>query len=350
MDTDTAISESPMVFLSQISERDKPWDEHRTNASLVADLYQQAGLDHRALRMNHCADQLWFALQALETGELRLRLKSSRFCRQRFCPICQWRRMLMWRARFFKRLPTIIQDYPTHRWIFLTLTVENCKMTSLRTTMQTMSKAWNKFLLYKEFPATGWIRTSEVTAVWDCYHKGKFVGRHGTKWIEDYQRKHKVKLKLEISDEVHPHYHILMMVPSTYFGAKYLNNQRWRELWKQAIRSDYLPVVNVKTIKPQVGDTHPMARGILETVKYGVKESDLTADPQWLSELTSQMDKLKTVALGGVVRQYLKETEPEDLVHTDEDALEPELLEQYPTLLFDWKQIVQKYVQNQNIV
>lgn len=306
MAQDIGVSTSPMVFLSDLSDRDKPWDEHRTNASLVADLYSSAGLDQRAVRMHHCANQLLFALQAQETGELRFRLKSSRFCRQRLCPVCQWRRMLMWRARFFKRLPSILQDYPKHRWIFLTLTVKNCPLEDLRTTIQGMSKAWNKFVLYKDFPATGWVRSLEVT------------------------RNDKTR-------EAHPHYHVLMMVPPSYFGTGYLSNEKWRKLWQQAIRSDYLPVVNVKTIKPHEGDSHPMARGILETIKYGVKESDLLGDPEWLSELTTQMDKLKTIALGGVIRKYLKEDEPEDLIHTDEDEIDIEILDQYPDILFDWK-------------
>ena len=42
----------PMTFLTDLSERDKPWDEHRTNASLVSALYSQAGLDQRASRMD----------------------------------------------------------------------------------------------------------------------------------------------------------------------------------------------------------------------------------------------------------------------------------------------------------
>jgi hypothetical protein len=226
--------------------------------------------------------------------------------------------MLMWRARFFKRLPGILNDYPKHRWIFVTLTVKNCPLTDLRQTIQGMSKAWNKFVLYKDFPATGWIRTLEVT-------------------------------RNAQTLEAHPHYHILMMVPSSYFsGSGYLNNQKWRELWQQAVRSDYLPVVNVKTIKPQTGDSHPMARGILETVKYGVKESDLLGDPHWLAELTSQLSGLKTVALGGAIKKYLKEDEPENLINTDEDEIDPEILNQYPTLLFDWKEYVKRYVKNDN--
>jgi plasmid rolling circle replication initiator protein Rep len=320
MAKDLSQSNSSDVFLSDLSHQDKPWDGHRENASSVAGLYRQAGIDARANRMDDCAKQLWFALQASEHGELRFRLKSARFCRQRLCPVCQWRRMLMWRARFFKRLPTILQDHPKARWIFVTLTVKNCPLTDLRTTIQGMSTAWNRFAAYKDFPALGWVRSLEVTR------------NPETKYA-------------------HPHYHVLMMVQPSYFSSKkYLSHQKWRELWQKSARLDYLPVVNVKTIKPHTGDSHPMARGILETIKYGVKESDLLGDAEWLADLTTQMNKLKTIALGGVIKQYLKEDEPEDLIHTDEDPIDAELLDQYPTLLFDWKQTINRYVQNNNVL
>lgn len=315
---DTAISSAPMVFLTDISERDKPWDEHRATATTVANHYQLAGVDRRAVRMHDCAKQLWFALQAQDDGELRFRLKNARFCRQRFCPVCQWRRMLMWRARFFKGLPRILEAYPTHRWLLLTLTLKNCPLDELRDTIKGMSKSWDRFVKYKEFPAVGWIRSLEVTRNPD-------------------------------DATAHPHYHVLMMVKPSYFSSNgYVKQSRWRELWQQAIRSYYLPTVDIRAIKPTPGDSHPMARGILETIKYGAKESDLIADPEWLAGLTTQMDKLKTIALGGVLREYLREEEPDDLIHTDEDAIDPELLDQYPTLIFDWANHVKRYVKNSN--
>jgi plasmid rolling circle replication initiator protein Rep len=373
-----------MTFLTDLSDRDKPWDDHRNNADKVSKLYQDGGLEDRSARMLDCANTLHFALHALDTGELRFRLKSTRFCRQRLCPVCQWRRMLMWRARFFKALPEVFKAFPKHRWIFLTLTVRNCPLDELRATVMGnqvkgqkiiggdeyevsegvracrlrvvstqksvkggMSAAWDRFVKYKDFPAIGWIRTLEVTRPFDCYDKGKFVGRHGKKWIDDYQRKYKTKLRLESTWDAHPHYHCLLMVQPSYFkSSKYLSNQKWRELWQKALRCDYLPTVNVKVVKPHEGDSHPMARGILETIKYGVKESDLLTDADWLVELTAQMNNLKTIALGGELRKFLKEDEPEDLIHTDEDAIEPELLEQYPELLFDWKRIVSRYVKS----
>ncbi|WP_162827406.1 protein rep, partial [Escherichia coli] len=76
-----------------------------------------------ALRMSSCSGLLRFGRSTImETGETRLPLRSAQFCRDRHCPVCQWRRSLMWQARLYQALPKIVVDYPSSRWLFLTLT------------------------------------------------------------------------------------------------------------------------------------------------------------------------------------------------------------------------------------
>ena len=58
----------------------------------------------------------------------------------------------------------IKEQYPTHRFIFLTLTVKNPHITDLRSQLDIMNKAWKKLTKRKEFGIVdGWIRTTEVT-------------------------------------------------------------------------------------------------------------------------------------------------------------------------------------------
>ncbi|WP_164045311.1 protein rep, partial [Serratia marcescens] len=74
-------------------------------------------------RVGACSGILRFGWSTnTETGETRLRLRDARFCRVRHCPICQWRRSMMWQARFYQSLPKIVAEYPGARWLFLTLT------------------------------------------------------------------------------------------------------------------------------------------------------------------------------------------------------------------------------------
>lgn len=83
--------------------------------------------------MNECSGHLQYSeMLNRETGEIGIKLKSARFCRVRHCPVCQWRKSLMWKARFYKALPDIEKQFKSARWMFLTLTVENCDVSEVR--------------------------------------------------------------------------------------------------------------------------------------------------------------------------------------------------------------------------
>jgi plasmid rolling circle replication initiator protein Rep len=309
---------SDCLYLSDVSPSDKPWDTHRTNASVVQGLYDGSDLQSYADRIGQCSQLLGFAFEAKDEGELKLRLRQAKFCRVRHCPVCQWRRALMWRARFFQAIPQVREAYPTARWVFLTLTVRNCPLEELRATLKAMNSGWKRLIERKGWPALGFVRSTEVTR-----------GKDGT---------------------AHPHFHCLMLVPASYFsGPHYIKQDTWRELWQSAMRLDYLPVVNVKAVKPKKGlpeGTDPVAIAVLETLKYGVKESDLMQDAAWLHELTVQLHKTRAMAIGGVLRDFLKEEEPEDLINTEteDDSL---INESEPGVWFGWREMVKHYTKTE---
>ena len=296
------------LYLQDLSKPDKPWDSHRANSDQVANYYREAKkFEQYATRIDFCSQLLDFKL-VLEEKELKLKLDSARFCRVRHCPVCQWRRSLMWKARAYRILPMIVEAYPKYRWLFLTLTVCNCAVTELRDTLQWMRKSWRRMVVRKKFPAVGWIRSTEVTRSKDGL--------------------------------AHPHFHCLLLVKPSYFsGQAYIKQKDWVELWKSCLRVDYDPVVDIRALRR---DSHPN-EVVPEILKYCVKESDLVADREWFIELTKQMHKMRTIATGGVLKKYLKqlEEEPEDLIGRDENESEEEIDEGY--LLFGWESKVKKY-------
>ncbi|MFO5558388.1 protein rep, partial [Klebsiella pneumoniae] len=73
------------------------------------------------------------------------------FCRVLHCPVCEWRRALMWQARFYQSLPRIVADYPDARWMFLTLTVRNCAIGELGETLNRINMAFQRLKDRKEF-------------------------------------------------------------------------------------------------------------------------------------------------------------------------------------------------------
>jgi len=299
--------------LSDVSERDKPWDIHRANADKVRDMYQGTEHDRYAERIKTCSQHLGFILLSGKEGGTEFKLHKAKFCRVRLCPVCQWRRSMMWRARFFKVFPKVQEDYPKARYIFLTLTVRNCPLEELRDTIKGMNEAWHRLVKRTAFsPVLGWIKSVEVTRSKDGL--------------------------------AHPHFHIILMVKPSYFsGTGYISQEKWTELWKDVLRVHYTPVVNVKAIKGK-GDKTSIFSALCETLKYSVKESDLTSNTEWLVELTNQLSKTRAVAIGGIFKSYLSESEPEDLIHSDEDEEERFSYEDEADIWFGWRELVRKYI------
>lgn len=302
-------------YLSDLSPKDKPWDSHRLSADKVQRLYDTPEFADYNRRIGSCAQWLQFAFKAKDEGELALKLQLAHFCRCRWCPVCQWRKSLMWRARFFQSIPEVVKAYPTARFVFLTLTVRNCPVDELRATLTKMNKAWERLTKRKQFPAIGWVKAVEVTR--------------------------------RASDATaHPHFHCLLMVPSSYFnGREYLSQARWTELWQSCLRIDYTPVVHVKAVKPKAGvdPSSAMPAAICETLKYSVKEGDLIADPHWLHELTRQLHKTRAIAVGGVLSTYISEKEPEDLINSETED-EDSTSENDPMVTFGWREMIQRYL------
>jgi len=188
---------------------------------------------------------------------------------------------MLWRAKFFQTLPTIEAMHPNAHWLFLTLTVKNPQISDLKETLQHMTQSWRRLIARKSFKSAvlGYVRTTEVT-----------LGQDGT---------------------AHPHYHVMLLVKPSYFGKNYITQSAWSMLWQDALDVDYVPITHVKKIK---GD---LTKGIIETLKYSTKPSDMLTDPAWFLELTKQTHKMRFVATGGVLKDVFKD----DDSATDQDLV-----------------------------
>lgn len=254
---------------------DAKTNKTKSNADNIAALYAKSpAFTKHAKRMTACST----SIRRLErvntkTGGVFMTTQAER-CRVRNCPVCQ-------RARsaklFFQMKPALEQinaEHPTYRWVFLTLTVENCPLKELRETIKSMNAAWSRLLKVKELSCVkGWLRNVEVT-------RGK-----------------------SDANTAHPHFHVLLCVPSYYFKSRYISQEKWGELWRDALRVDYVPMVNVQAVKQ-------LTNGIAELTKattYSVKPSELVDEKgaDWLHELHTQCDKLRFIASGGLVKQAI---------------------------------------------
>ncbi len=313
-----------LVYLSDLSPRDKVWDKRRAASDGFKALYENTDYHTYAIRIAECSCYLEFAFVPDDNGVCSLKLQNAKFCRVRLCPVCQGRRALMWAAKTIKIMPKVLEANPKARFIMLTLTVRNCPLPELKTTLSDMHKAWRKLIQRKEWRVEGWIRATEVTRGND--------------------------------DTAHPHYHCLLMVKPSYFSNNYISQERWVELWQECLKVSYQPVVDVRGVHPKRGasegqEGNPVIAALVEVIKYTVKPSDVlrgdncqvpghrvkVTDQEWLLQLTKQLHKTRAIATGGILKDYLKvlEDEPEDLIHADENGEVPADSES-PRVVFDW--------------
>jgi plasmid rolling circle replication initiator protein Rep len=229
----------------------------------------------------------------------------------------------MWQAQVYRALPALLKDFPDTRFLFMTLTIRNCEVKDLRVTLTLMAQAWQRLTQLRCWPARGWVRAVEITR------------------SEKYRT-------------AHPHYHCLLMVPPGYFKGDYLKQVEWAELWQQCLRIDYRPVVDIRTVKLDFVQTSRRVNepprqlwgAVAEILKYAVKPSDMIRDHEWFLGLVDQVHKIRGVAVGGILKRYIKERERENLT-SEPGEEEPTLcMEQ---LFFGWKPQLHRYKRVNNM-
>jgi plasmid rolling circle replication initiator protein Rep len=88
--------------LSDLSPGDKPWDKHRNFADRVQSHYNGSEFQAYSNRVQECSQLIGFGLTMQENNSPKLKLQTAKFCRVRHCPVCQWRRSLMWKQKHIR--------------------------------------------------------------------------------------------------------------------------------------------------------------------------------------------------------------------------------------------------------
>ena len=289
------------------------WDIHKASADKVADVFSEFGdspKDRAKIeRLRQCAGYISFAWFN-ENNQPKFHLVEAHYCRARYCPICAWRRSLMLKARFSQNIYDVIKSYPKAKFIFLTLTVKNVPVEELKKTLKEMNLAFKRMYQserLKKF-VLGYIRNVEVTRSKD--------------------------------DECHPHFHIILMVKSSYFSCFYVNQREYTDMWQSALRINYIPVVNVKTLQKQQ-DRESVVK---EIFKYCVKEQDIHFD-KWYYDLMAQLKGARLITTSGALRNVVKDVSPEtdqEMIHINDNGIAERLS---ANINFKWNRPIKRYRQ-----
>jgi len=205
--------------------RERPWQLHKTNSLLLAESYDRLGKKNRAGNVRECGSTLRF--NVCPEGHEK-KLVWANFCRVRLCPMCAWRRSLLLACQVKEVCHAAAvrwkeQNGGKLRWLFLTLTVRNVDADGLQQSITHLMKSWNKLAQRKRFTSVvvGWFRALEIT-------------------------------KNLLEDTYHPHFHVLLSVPPSYFNGKgdaYIHHSEWISLWQDCLGVDYEPNVDIRVVR-----------------------------------------------------------------------------------------------------
>jgi plasmid rolling circle replication initiator protein Rep len=235
-------------------------------------------------------------------------------CKDRFCTFCNWRRARKLAIQSYEVLKAI-QSEKNVRYLFVTLTIKNCPIEQLSDTISYMNKAYERMFRWQRLKKSvlGWSRILEYPP------------------------------QKTNSSMIHPHYHCLIAVSTSYFGrdkSLYIKQNEWQSLWQKALNVDYAPSVDVRVIKAKNG-IDPIAKAVAEFAKYPLKSVDIKSlSVDQFRELVYQMKRKRAVAFGGILKEYRKKLSLDDVEDGDliySDVVKEEEWERIATLIYQYK-------------
>ncbi len=274
----------------------------------LGEVYSELDLHTRAFKVTDCGTFLEY-----HVTETEKKLHKANFCKDRLCPMCNWRRSLKVFGQV-SQVMDLLQDHG-YRFLFLTLTVKNCPAHEFPATVKMLYQGWrNLYHETKKFKGAicGTFRSLETT-----------INRE--------------------KQTFHPHFHAILAVKSDYFhGYNYITQKQWSDMWANSCGLAYNPIVHIETVKEgQKG----IGGAVAEAAKYAVKDSEFLVGSKgqrqlYVFTLLSGLSGRRLVDMTGCFREarrqlQLDDMEDGDLVHVDGDDLRDDLA--YIIVRYQWR-------------
>ena len=199
---------------------------------------------------------------------LKRRLIRSYSCKNRFCPLCAWKK-----AKKDSLINAVMMQYlykeHDKEFIFVMLSVPNVAGDELRDKISQMNRALKKMFERKMFKQMnkGYIRKFEVT-----YNKDR--------------------------DDYHPHIHLLIAVNKSYFTSRdYINQTKWLDNWRDVMQDDTIMIVDVRKV---YGD---FQKGAMEMSKYMAKDADYLHNEDVFNTFYNALKGLRLTVYDGLFKK-----------------------------------------------
>ena len=272
--------------------KERDWRGRKILSLKLADIFKELQYKKTFVeRVISCGDTLQF----VQNQDGNLKLYQAYFCKNKLCPMCNWRRSMKYSYQTSRIVDEAIKQSPKGRFLFLTLTVKNVEGQALNSTISQLTKSFDRLFKRAKVQRNllGYLRSVEVT--------------HN-----------------ENDKTYHPHIHVLMMVRPSYFQSKkdYITQKEWSDMWSQSLKVDYVPMIDIRTVK----ETGKGLRGaVLETAKYPTKPIKFDVEnKQVVDDLYNGLYRKRQLGYGGLFKTIKKQlqlddVESGDLVHTSDD-------------------------------
>ncbi|MFD2779397.1 protein rep, partial [Ornithinibacillus salinisoli] len=220
------------------------------------------------------------------------KLHKSNLCKNRFCPVCAWRKARK-DALGLSLMMQYVKQEESKSFIFLTLTTPNVTAEHLEDEIQNYNHAFQKMFKRKKIKsiAKGYVRKLEVT-----YNAER--------------------------DDYHPHFHVLIAVNKSYFTDKryYISQKEWLELWRDVTGISEITQVKVQKIRQNNN------KELYEMAKYSGKDSDYLVNQKVFDAFYKSLKGKQVLVYSGLFKEarkklkngeldYLKDIDPTEYVY-----------------------------------
>lgn len=220
------------------------------------------------------------------------KLYKANSCKNRFCPVCAWRKARK-DALGLSLMMQYIKQQEKKEFIFLTLTTPNVMSDELENEIKRYNNSFRKLIKRKKVDSVikGYVRKLEIT-----YNKKR--------------------------DDYNPHFHVLIAVNKSYFTDKryYISQQEWLDLWRDVTGISEITQVQVQKIRQNNN------KELYEMAKYSGKDSDYLINQKVFDAFYKSLKGKQVLVYSGLFKEakkklkngdldYLKEIDPTEYIY-----------------------------------
>ncbi|QWI46937.1 protein rep [Bacillus mycoides] len=208
------------------------------------------------------------------------KLIASNPCKNRFCPICAWRKACK-DAMKISTMMEAVKIEEKKEFLFLTLTTPNIKADMVRSEIDRFNKSFKKLFDRAKIKRSikGYIRKLEMT-----YNKER--------------------------DDYNPHFHVLLCVDKNYFKRKelYIKQKEWLEIWRESTDLPEITQVHIQKV-----ELIREGNAVAEVAKYSAKDYELSTSQEVFDVFYSGLKGRQLIVYSGMFKEYAAKYEKGEL-------------------------------------